>query len=184
MLRLFFALQPTAALGADLLERAAPLAARTDGQSVPAENFHATLCFVGAVAPEKLYLLLETASRVRCAPVTLLFDAFEYWDKPRILCATAAAGAAESAANRLSRDLGEAAIAAGFAPDVKPFRPHFTLARKLSAAEAGSVEWPQPLEPALAVRCEQFVLMRSQRVETGSLYSVVETWPLDGIEPL
>ena len=184
MLRLFFALQPTAALGAALLERAAALATQTKGQIVPAENFHATLCFVGAVAPEKLYLLLETAARVRAAPVTLAFSAFEYWDKPRVLCATADAGAADSPANRLSRSLGEASITAGFAPDVKPFRPHLTVARKLSAADAAIVEWPRPLEPALVVRCEHFVLMRSQRVESGSLYSVVESWPLDASEPL
>src|SRR3954471_17575580 len=141
MLPLFFALQPPAAQNAALLERAGALAALAKGQIVPPENIHATLCFVGAVAPEKLYLLLETASRVRCAPVTLVFNALEYWDKARVLCATADAGTADSPANRLSRQLAEAAIAAGFAPDVKLFRPHLTLARKLSAPDAAGVAW-------------------------------------------
>ena len=183
MLRLFFALQPTRDECEELLARSATLAMETGGQRVPPENFHATLCFVGAVAPEKLFLLLETASRVRGSPVTLKFECFEYWDKPRVLCATAPA-IGESAAAKLSQGLADATIAAGFAPDAKLFRAHLTVARKLNADAASRVEWPRPMSPTFTLHCDRFVLMESRRGESGSLYSVVESWPLDASEPL
>jgi 2'-5' RNA ligase len=183
MLRLFFALQPTPDQGEELLANSAALAVELGGQRVPPGNLHVTLCFIGAVAPEKLYLILETASRVRGAPVTLCFEAFEYWEKPRVLCATAPA-ATWSTASKLSQALAEATIAAGFAPDAKPFRAHLTLARKLNVDAAMRVEWPRPMSPPLTLRCDRFALMESRRGESGSLYSVVESWPLDASQPL
>jgi 2'-5' RNA ligase len=97
-----------------------------------------------------------------------------------VLCAT---GTRESdAAHDLARRLAEAAIAAGFAPDIKPFRAHLTLARKVNAAEAAKVEWPRGFSPAMTVRCDRFVLMQSRREEGGSIYSAVDSWVLDDDE--
>lgn len=78
MLRLFFALQPSAELGARLLETASPLCAALKSPPVPAGNLHATLCFIGAVASERLEALRATASQVRASPVELEFDIFEF----------------------------------------------------------------------------------------------------------
>lgn len=182
MLRLFFALQPTSTQAEDLLARAAPLVAALQSECVPPENLHATLCFVGAVAPEKLEALKAAAAGVRCPKVTLRFDALEYWDKPRILCATAPEG--RDSAQALARILTAAAISAGFAPDQKPFRAHLTLARKIRVADAARVEWPHALMPPLILRCDQFVLMQSRREESRSIYSVVDSWALDADEPV
>jgi 2'-5' RNA ligase len=176
MLRLFFALQPTSVQATDLLARAAPLVTQLQAQPVPPENLHATLCFVGAVAPEKLDALKAAAAGVRCPVAGLCFDAFDYWDKPRILCATAPER--RDAAEALARIITAAVVSAGFAPDQKPFRAHLTLARKIRAAEAARIEWPRALAPPLDVRCDRFVLMQSRREESGSIYSVVEGWPL------
>ncbi len=178
MMRLFFALQPPADAGAVLLEHLRPLAVELGTQVVPAANLHATLCFVGAVAPEKLALLRETAATVRGAPATLCFAALEYWEQPKVLCATAIEDEGARRARELSRDLSLAAIAAGFAPDAKPFRAHLTLARKVRT-EPDS--WPRPLEPAFLMHCTRFALMESRREESGSIYSVVDAWPLDGM---
>ena len=180
MLRLFFALQPTAEQSADLVARVAPLAARLKAQRVPSDNLHATLCFIGAVAEEKLALLESVAASMQGEPATLTFDALEHWSKPRVLCATASEDFASGPARRLATQLGEAAIAAGFAPDVKPFRAHLTLARKVHPAHAAECEWPHALSPPLRVICKRFVLMRSDRGESGSIYSAVASWPLDG----
>ena len=55
----------------------------TQAQPVPAENLHATLCFIGAVAPEKLDACCAAAARLRGRPASCDFDALEYWEKPQ-----------------------------------------------------------------------------------------------------
>lgn len=176
MLRLFFALQPAPELGARLLESAAPLVAALGTPAVPASNLHATLCFVGAVAPERLQALRAAASAVRGAPVELEFDAFEFWAKPKVLVAVATRESNE--ANALSVALRDAISAAGFAPDQKMFRAHLTLARKIRVGGAEKMPWPQKISPGFVVRCENFSLMESRKSEHGSIYSVIDSWPL------
>lgn len=177
-LRLFFALQPRPEQSASLVERVTPLVARLDAQRVPAENLHATLCFIGAVAPEQLQRLQSVAASVRGRHASLRFDTLEHWEKPRVLCATAAENSGSAPARGLAEALAAAAIEAGFTPDVKPFRAHLTLARKVHPALAVPCELPQPLTPPLLVHCDRFVLMESRRGESGSIYSAVDSWPL------
>ncbi len=177
MPRLFFALQPALEQSRVLVEKTMPLTAWLRAVSASPENVHATLCFIGACPEERLDELLAVASSVRGAPATLHFDVYEYWRKPQVLCATAAEDAC-GPANALAREICERATAAGFTPDIKPFRPHLTLARKADPTLVASLDWPQPLEPGFAVRCEEFVLMESRRGERGSIYSVVKSWPL------
>lgn len=177
-MRLFFALQPPSPQAMELLARTAAMAAQLHAQPVAADNLHATLCFVGAVAPERLDALKEAAATVRGRPVDLRFDALDYWAEPRVLCATA--GDRCQAANDLSRGISAALVAAGFAPDRKPFRPHLTLARKGRTADAMKVDWPCPFASPFDVRCDRFMLMESRREESGSIYSVQESWALDG----
>jgi 2'-5' RNA ligase len=178
-LRLFFALQPGADQNLALVERVAPLAARLEAPRVPAENIHATLCFIGAVAVADLERLKDVAANQRANRATLRFDTLEFWEKPRVLCATASLNSGSAPAHALAESLGRAAQAAGFHPDIKPFRPHLTLARKIHPTRAAQCDWPQPLAPPLLVRCDRFVLMESRRGESGSIYSVVDSWPLD-----
>jgi 2'-5' RNA ligase len=108
--------------------------------------------------------------------VRLRFDALEYWETPKVLCATASRDSSE--ATELAIALGEVAVAAGFSPDIKPFRAHLTLARKIAAAQAAMVPLPLPLEPPMVMRADKFVLMSSRREGERSIYSAVESWPL------
>jgi 2'-5' RNA ligase len=176
MLRLFFALQPSLAQNTALTAYAAPLVAQLGGRVVPAENLHATLCFIGAVEEERLDVLRAAAASIRGRPVRLRFDALEYWETPKVLCATSSRDSLE--ASELAIALGEAVVAAGFSPDIKPFRAHLTLARKIAAAQASTVPLPLPLEPAMVMRADQFVLMSSRREGDRSIYSPVDSWPL------
>jgi 2'-5' RNA ligase len=174
-LRLFFALQPTPEQNAALTAQVAPLI--VDGaQPVPARNLHATLCFIGAIEPARLDALRAAAASVRRRVVTLIFDTLEHWDGPKILCATASQES--HAAIALATALADASVAAGFTPDIKPFRAHLTLARKVRREL--SVAMPQPLLPPMPVRCDRFVLMESRREAAGSIYSVIESWTLYG----
>jgi 2'-5' RNA ligase len=176
MLRLFFALQPTLAQNTVLTAYVAPLVAQLGAREVPAQNLHATLCFVGAVEEDRLDALRAAAASIRGRPVRLQFDALEYWDTPKILCATSSRDSSD--ASELAIALGEAAVAAGFAPDIKPFRAHLTLARKIAAAQAATVPLPLPIEPPMVMRADKFVLMSSRREEALSIYSAVDSWPL------
>ncbi|MEO8017834.1 MAG: RNA 2',3'-cyclic phosphodiesterase [Pseudomonadota bacterium] len=176
MLRLFFALQPTLEQSTALAAEVAPLVAQLGVQASPPENLHATLCFVGAIEAERLDALRTAAASLRGRPVRVSFDALEYWETPKILCATASRDS--SSASELAIALGEAAVAAGFSPDIKPFRAHLTLARKISAAQAATVPWPLPLLPPTVIRAERFVLMESRRNDAASVYSAVDSWPL------
>jgi 2'-5' RNA ligase len=179
VLRLFFALQPAPAQNLALVERAAPLVAQLQSQPVPAGNLHATLCFIGSVPEPALEALREAIAPVRGRPVTLEFDALEYWAKPKILCATAPDGPDAEPARELARLITQAVTAAGFHPDAKPFRAHLTLARKVTSQRAAECQWPRDLSPPVRVHCDGFVLMQSRREESGSVYSVVASWPLD-----
>jgi len=176
MLRLFFALQPTIAQNTTLTAYVAPLVAQLEARAVPAQNLHATLCFIGAVEEERLHALRAAAGSIRGRPARLRFDALEYWETPKILCATSSRDSSE--ANELAIALGEAAVAAGFAPDIKPFRAHLTLARKIAAVQAATVPLPLPIEPPMVMRADTFVLMSSRREEDVSIYSAVDSWPL------
>jgi 2'-5' RNA ligase len=178
MLRLFFALQPSIAQNTTLTAYVAPLVAQIGGRAVAAENLHATLCFIGAVEEARLGALRAAAASIRGRPVRLRFDALEYWETPKVLVATASRDSSE--ANELAIVLGEAAVAAGFAPDfkLKPFRAHLTLARKIAATQVASVPLPLPLDPPMVMRADNFVLMSSRREGERSIYSAVETWPL------
>lgn len=175
-LRLFFALQPSLAQNTMLTAYVAPLVAQLEGRAVPAENLHATLCFIGAVEEERLDALRAAAASIRGRPVRLRFDALEYWETPKVLCATSSRDSSE--ASELAIALGEVAVAAGFSPDIKPFRAHLTLARKIAATQAANVPLPLPLEPPMVMRADNFVLMSSRREGERSIYSAVETWPL------
>jgi 2'-5' RNA ligase len=183
-LRLFFALMPEPAAATRLMEQVAPLVEQLRARVVPADNFHATLCFVGAVEADKLDALREVAAHVRGERAALRFDTLEVWDKPKILCATAANDGAAAPAEKLARDLGAALVAAGFTPDIKPFRAHLTLGRKVSAqvlTDAGLV-FPRALDESLLMSADKFVLMSSRRDGDRSIYSVVDSWLLDARE--
>jgi len=69
-------------------------------------------------------------------------------------------------------------VAAGFAPDIKPFRAHLTLARKIAPTTAATAPLPLPLVPPTVLRAENFLLMSSRREDGVSIYSAVDSWPL------
>jgi 2'-5' RNA ligase len=142
----------------------------------------------------------EVANEVGGAPVQVTFDAIEYWKKPKLICATArpaaagtasgdalagGASGAELAEGSHGEVLGGAAsaaalagalksqlTAAGFTPDLKPFRAHVTLARKVPHGTHDgtmqSVRWA----------CPDFALVDSRTGPGAALYSVLKSWPL------
>ncbi|HTX23792.1 MAG TPA: RNA 2',3'-cyclic phosphodiesterase [Steroidobacteraceae bacterium] len=181
--RLFFALWPTTAMQAALLAAArGTLASLRSGRPVACENLHLTLAFVGSV-PESLVRSLEETARGLSqqssgsrtavpagAALDVSLDAIEYWPRSEILCAAASHASDEAAA--FAETLKQALLSRGFAPDLKPFRAHVTLARQVRG---------RPLERTLRAvmwRFTDFALVESHSRRGGSLYSVVASWPL------
>lgn len=175
--RLFFALWPTAAMQGEL---AAAVRVAMDsvrgGREVPRENLHLTLAFLGSV-PDPAIVTVRESALGACRScdsgppfLELTLDAIDYWPRSQVLCATARQASAGAAG--LAEALKQCLSAAGFSPDLKPFRAHVTLARQVtdrpSGREMSPVRWT----------FGEFALLESRTGPSGSLYSVLDSWPL------
>jgi 2'-5' RNA ligase len=173
--RLFFALWPDEAARGALAEAAREAVGACGGRAVPAQSLHATLAFLGSVPERRLGELGEIARRIAeaFAPesrVILRFDELAHWVGPKILIARCAAEsrAARALADVLKRDT----RAAGFAPDLKPFHAHVTLARKVARAPA------VPMTQPVSWTFDGFALIESRTAAVGAAYSVVQSYLL------
>jgi 2'-5' RNA ligase len=170
--RLFLALWPTGAERDALREATAAAVAASAGRAVPEHNLHVTLAFLGAVPEDRVAELTALASQVaaRAAASPLRFTRLEHWRQPRILAALAADESLEAA--RVAAQLKDATAAAGFLPDLKPFRAHVTVARQVGTV-AGALELPPVLW-----RGATLALAESRAGPGGPLYSVRDSWLL------
>jgi RNA 2',3'-cyclic 3'-phosphodiesterase len=179
--RFFFALWPDAITRARIAAAAAELHLDGGARRVPPENFHVTLAFVGEAAAGEIAALREVGRNLCGCSCVLHFTAYEYWPAPQVVAAVAGARAGAGAGAgagadkkegsavlidlglRLRRDL-------ALAPEA--LRPHVTLARKVTQA---------PVMQAMSLfewHAQSFSLMRSDSSGRGSVYTVVDTWPL------
>lgn len=144
------------------------------GRPVPARNLHVTMTFLGSVPERRLGELAEAARAAapgpQAAPLGLSFDHLEYWRPAQLLCAAPAEPSEPAAAlaGRLQARLAEG----GFAPDLKPFRPHVTVVRKV--LRPGRIGKVRPVLWSFT----HLALVESRTLPAGSLYSVVESYAL------
>jgi RNA 2',3'-cyclic 3'-phosphodiesterase len=166
--RLFFALWPEEAVREALAHATRKAVKASGGRPIPVENLHSTLLFIGPVPVDKVADLEAAADRVAPAQFTLVLDAIEHWRKAGVLCATASE--TPEAARQLAVDLLTRVARAGITPDVKPFRAHVTVARKVAR--------PHVVGPMTPVSWENrgFTLVESQTLPEGSRYTVVRRW--------
>ena len=173
--RLFLALWPDASMREQLAHSVRKGVRSSGGRRVPEANYHITLVFIGAV-PEGRVAELGVVVRAvigtgtGAGPIEVPLQELAYWPGPRVLCAVPSAPLAGLAGG--VGGLLEALAAAAFAPDLKLFRPHVTVARKVMRPSASA-----PLHPVLW-RFDEFALIESRTLEAGPVYSVVETYPL------
>ena len=168
--RLFFALWPSESERRALLAASQPALSQLECRAVAPRNLHVTLLFLGQVAVAHTPVLGELAARVaarwHAGTVALRFAQLEHWARPAIVCALERGSG--GAAALLSEALRSAAVQAGFAPDLKPFRAHVTVARKV--AHAASCQFTP-----VVWRSTSFVLVESRSVGGASAYSVLES---------
>lgn len=183
--RLFFALWPGAEERAALLHVVRELVRASGGRPVPPANLHVTLAFLGAVPAARVPHLSAIASRVAAAfprealPLTLNFQDIAHWAQPQVLAMLAHEGPGvppSGTAQALARTLCDATAGVGFDPDLKPFRAHVTVARKVARAPHASAT--QPVAWSFAA----FALMESRTLAAGAAYSIVESFVLGSAE--
>lgn len=177
--RLFLALWPDESMRQAMV-RATREAVRTSGgRPVPAANLHVTLSFLGSVPERRLPELAEVARaaagpqgsvmsdpEAAGQPLELAFDRLEFWRAARLLCAVPAE--APAPVGVLARKLQDLLVARGFAPDLKPFRPHVTVARKVERPGVADKMHP------VVWRFTEPALIESRTLPEGAVYSAVQ----------
>lgn len=175
--RAFVALDLDDAMRRRLASLVSELRAELRGVSwVRPEGIHLTLRFLGAAASSALAAIKPSlrAAASRCppaAPAVAGLGVFPERGRPRVLWIGIAA---PPSVLMLQSECEAAAVAAGFAPEPRPFRPHLTLGRWRDGAarpRLGQSDLGQASLTAL-------VLYQSEPGEGGARYTALERFAL------
>ncbi|HEY3849571.1 MAG TPA: RNA 2',3'-cyclic phosphodiesterase [Steroidobacteraceae bacterium] len=137
---------------------------------LPPEKYHMTLVFIGGVSDSVVQAVREIGEAQRVECVSLRFDRWEFWDGARAVVASSPDRPEPLIQLRASLSAG--LMHRGVAFDDKPLRPHITVARKLAQAPV----LPKLSEFSCTLRA--FSLVSSVTAPGGSVYTVVDSWPL------
>jgi 2'-5' RNA ligase len=168
--RLFFASWPGEERRLQLERKLRNVAWASGGRRVAASHYHLTFAFLGSVRADRLEAITAAAGALRAAAFDLCLDQLEYFPKARVLCLSESSP--NEAAQNLVRALWQKLAALGFKPEVRPFKAHLTIARK--------VERP-PRERSVAAvdwRVDALSLVESVTAPEGSVYTPLAAWPL------
>ena len=169
-IRLFFAIWPGDAIREQLHQASNTIIVESPARRVPRANLHLTLHFIGNLYFEEVDCFREQARLVGTEVFDLAIDCQGHFKKPRV----AWLGCREVPASLLALhdQLGRRLRECGYQPEVRPYCPHVTLARKIgSVAEAHSfkpIDW----------KVEAFSLVEVCPLENGVQYRVIEDFPL------
>ncbi len=171
--RLFFAFWPDEATREAMHHAARKAVRHSGGRPVPASNLHVTVAFLGSVAeslwPEVERVGAAVAGEGLCGPLELVFDRVAFWPKPQVLVAACSEPPPEAAA--VAGRLWQGLRAMPIQPDLRPYQPHVTLARK--------VRKPAPDLALKAVRWPvgALTLVESVTDPAGARYEPTARWP-------
>jgi 2'-5' RNA ligase len=166
--RLFFALPCAPAQRRAIAQWRHALELRS-GRPVPADNFHLTLMFLGAIAVTQIPAICAAAARVRTpgGPLRVPLDQLDVWPRPGVLCLAPAH--APLALRQFVYALQQALLPLGLLEAPREFRPHLTLMR----------DFREPLPescspPNFHLLAEHFSLFESHQ----GRYRSLADWPL------
>jgi len=168
--RVFFALWPDEAVRGQFMQWARLLHETCNGNITKPDNLHITLVFLGNVAVSRLDELKVLASKLVGNPFSLCFTAPGCWRHNQIVWA--APEQIPQYLINLVKALECSLQSAGFSFDERPYAPHLTLLRK--------ARWDPPRHAPKQINWEinEFVLVHSNRAQSGSQYEVIGRWPL------
>lgn len=168
--RLFFALWPSDDLREKIKHVATKVNKISGGKPVPIEKQHVTVRFLGSVNARTRQCVEQVAGSINSQPFTMQLDQLGHWPRPRVLWL----GAAQTPEplHNLVKDLNTGLRECGLQPEARPFHVHMTLMRKVKKApqfpDIDSIEWA----------VDSFVLVESQTLPEGAVYTVLKSWPL------
>ena len=168
--RIFFALWPDDALRQQIERNAQAAIHDAGGRRIPAGNFHVTLVFIGEVPQEQVAAARLAASETAGHAFTLSLDMLESWTGADVLVYSGERPPA--ALGELVDRLRISLLRHQFKLQRQTFKPHVTLVRNLPRRLS-----KRPLPP-LSWRVNDFVLVDSKAGPAGSIYTVMERWPL------
>lgn len=149
------------------------------GRAVPAVNWHLTLRFLGATRVDQLAIVCDQLRAADLgAPIGVRFGGMGAFSRPRsarVLWIGVTEGA--DRLRELARMAENAARAADFAPEGKPWTPHLTLSRIQPPRDVTrAMERVPPLE--VGMRVEDIVLFRSHLGGGPARYEALERFAL------
>lgn len=167
MSRLFFALWPDDDVRAAISAVADDLRLGT-GRKVPAANYHVTLAFLGEIDHAAATTAQAIGAAIHGSSFTMTLNTFGWWRKPAVAWIAPADPPAPLV--DLAEILGNALRAAGLTVDAKVYRPHLTLARKVTARPVlereFEVRWP----------ISTLHLIESRAGAAGARYEPIARW--------
>ncbi|MCL7944191.1 RNA 2',3'-cyclic phosphodiesterase [Marinobacter sp. ATCH36] len=176
--RLFFGLDLPESVKQQLLSIQRPLAG---ARWQRADQLHLTLAFLGSVEEQHLPVLREVVRNLPVLPFDLAISGVGCFGKPDRPKNLWAGVRPVQKLEELQAGLNQRLASVGFAQEKRSFQPHVTLCR--FKKEAGSVaELLQDYDELLIepFQVDRFALFESVQGERGSVYHVVETYPLSG----
>jgi len=169
--RAFFALAPDDAVRESLAQLGRDVARKSRGRAVSPENAHLTLAFLGDIERTRVPSLQRVGDHVPHTGFAVEFDALGAWRASGV--AWIAPSQLPPALVTLHSRLADALLAAGFALETRPFRPHVTLARRclqpLPRARCNPIRW----------EVNRLLLIGSELRPEGPVYRELAGWVLD-----
>ena len=142
-----------------------------NGRSIPAQNLHVTLLFIGEVEQSRIIKLASETDKLVCDSFDLTMDHLEFFPANGMVWLTASS--IPSGLHRLYQLLRGVAVRNSIKTDRKPFRPHITLIRNVTSPPAAETQ-----VPPISLRCEDFTLFQSVQGPQGFRYIALEEWSL------
>lgn len=138
------------------------------GRLVCSSNLHLTLHYIGNTTIAEMTCLDRQARQVNAGAFNMILDCAGYFKTPKVLwigCQTVPQGLID-----LQQNLGQEISKCQFTPEVRPYSPHVTVARKIYHAPEPVVV--TPIDWAI----DRFVMVESISVRGGVRYEVVESY--------
>lgn len=165
--RLFFALWPPRSMQERFYVSGQSV---NGGRSVPLQNLHVTLAFLGSVTREQRVCVERCAGLVRASSFELTFDRLDCFRKRGLFWI--GPSQVPAAMHALAGAIARVQAACAPVPEQREYRPHITLVRDL-------IRCPPPctVDP-VAWPVHEFSLVRSITAPGGSHYEILGSWTL------
>jgi 2'-5' RNA ligase len=176
--RLFVALQPTEPVRASLTALIGDIAR---ARWTPPQQLHITLRFIGDVSEDSRQRIEAALDQVRVKSFFLALEGTGRFPPRGHPVVVWAGVAGHPHLHQLRQQVDDGLLATGVPFELRPFTPHFTVARTNEASVGAVEQWLKVHRDFTgpAWRVDAFHLMASDLKPEGAEHRVLKTFPLD-----